>query len=128
MAYHNFCKDLLVVIYHQNPEETFFDQSVLASIIHNFRGSFLKKALRILQTSLWQSLKPASKFWDSIKLLLVYIKSRRCYSAIWFFEESEQSLNSSIFKSPARMILSHLPIEANWNFIKKFFFISVWRW
>ena len=42
-------------------------------------GSFLKEALRILQMSLWQTLKPVSKFWDFIKLLrlLVNIKSRR---------------------------------------------------
>ena len=28
MDHHNFCKDLLVVIYYPNHEETFFDQSI----------------------------------------------------------------------------------------------------
>ena len=33
MVHHNFCKDLLVVIYYPNHEETFFDQSVFGLYI-----------------------------------------------------------------------------------------------
>ena len=91
----------------------------------------MKEALRILTTSLWQSLKPSSKFWDFKKILglFVNIKSIRVPSSdleqVGFlarfvrlktsvapnkwFDESEPGFSSSIFKSPAGRVLSYLP-------------------
>ena len=99
-------------------KKLFLIKVFLRSIFYNFRVSFLQEVLRILQLSLRQSLKPASKFQDFIKLLglLVNIKSERVLfcdlkqvgslikfvrlniyfiSDKQFFEESE---HSSMFK------------------------------
>ena len=110
-----------------------FIKVFLVSTFYNFRGNLLKEALKIIQTSFWQSLKPISMFWDFILRplgQLVSIKWRRVLfrdlkqvgfwirfarliisfiSEKWFFEESKHGLNSSMFKSPAKMILSYLP-------------------
>ena len=60
-------------------KKLFLIKVFLVSIFYNFRRKLLEEALRILQKSLWQSLKPVSKFSDFVKLLglLVNIKSKR---------------------------------------------------
>ena len=124
MAHCNFCKDFLVSIYYPNHEETFFDQGAPGLYFVMLGGSFLKGALRILKTSLWQSLKPVSKFWDFIKLLGLLVNTKwgrmllcdlkqvaslirfvrlniSFMSDEWLFQESIPGHNSSMIKSPA---------------------------